>query len=108
MQHSQWLTQNFVPVVILSIQDNNTKLLQQLKSGFKGTIICNRYQSKKWKEVQDPYWSNFSDFKQALCFVFENNAHGTSYNRPFLLTVKVKDYNVLINEKTLFDQAKKW
>ena len=36
----------YVPVVPLSIQDN-TKLLRQLKSGFKGTIICNRYQSKE-------------------------------------------------------------
>ena len=33
----------YVPVVTLSTQDN-TKLLQQLKSGFKRTISCNKYQ----------------------------------------------------------------
>ena len=33
----------YVPVVTVSTQDN-TKLLQQLKSGFKRTINCNKYQ----------------------------------------------------------------
>ena len=35
-------TKLYVPVVTLSTQDN-TKLLEQLKSGFKGTIIWNKY-----------------------------------------------------------------
>ena len=35
----------YVPVVTLSTQDN-AKLLQQLKSGFKRTINWNKYQSK--------------------------------------------------------------
>ena len=35
----------YVPVVTLSNQDN-AKLLQQLKSGFKITINWNRYQSQ--------------------------------------------------------------
>ena len=37
-------TKLYVPVVTLSTQDN-AKLLQQLKSGFKRTISCNKYQS---------------------------------------------------------------
>ena len=37
-------TKLFVPVVTLSTQDN-AKLLQQLKSGFKRTINWNKYQS---------------------------------------------------------------
>ena len=37
-------TKLYVPVVILSTQDN-AKLLQQLKSGFKRTINQNKYQS---------------------------------------------------------------
>ena len=39
-------TKLYVPSVTLSTQDNS-KLLQQLKSGFKRTINCNNYQSKK-------------------------------------------------------------
>ena len=36
-------TKLYVPVVALSTQDN-TKLLQQLKSGFRHTINWNKYQ----------------------------------------------------------------
>ena len=38
-------TKLYVPVVTLSTQDN-AKLLQQLKSGFKITINWNKYQTK--------------------------------------------------------------
>ena len=38
-------TKLYVPVVTLSTQDNE-KLLQQLKSGFKRVINCNKYLSK--------------------------------------------------------------
>ena len=38
-------TKFYVPVVTLSTQ-GNTKLLEQLKSGFKGTIDWNKHQSK--------------------------------------------------------------
>ena len=38
-------TKLYVPVVTLPTQDN-PKLLQQLKSGFKRTINWNKYQSK--------------------------------------------------------------
>ena len=38
-------TKLYIPVVTLSSQDN-PKLLQQLKSGFKRTIIWNKYQSE--------------------------------------------------------------
>ena len=38
-------TKRYVPIVILSIQDN-AKMLEQFKSGFKRTIKCNKYQTK--------------------------------------------------------------
>ena len=38
-------TKRYVPVVALSTQDN-AKLLQRLKSGFKRTINWSKYQSK--------------------------------------------------------------
>ena len=44
----------YVPVVTLSTQDN-AKLLQQLKSGFKGTINWNKYQSKITVQEQNQY-----------------------------------------------------
>ena len=42
----------YIPVATLSIQ-NNLKPLDQLKSGFKRTINCNRYQSKVSIEKQN-------------------------------------------------------
>ena len=44
-------TKLYVPVVTLSTQDN-AKLLQQLKSGFKRTINWNKYQSKVTEQEQ--------------------------------------------------------
>ena len=38
-------TKVYVPVLTLSTQDDN-KLLEQLKTGFKRTIKCNRYRSE--------------------------------------------------------------
>ena len=45
MQHLQYAIQNYVPVVTLSTQ-NKSKLLEQLKSGFKGIISWNKNLSK--------------------------------------------------------------
>ena len=47
-------TKLYVPVVILSIQDNE-KLLQQFKSGSKKTINLNKYQSKVTIKRQNQY-----------------------------------------------------
>ena len=41
----------YVPVVTLSVQ-NNAKLLQQLKTGFKRTINWNKCQSEKTSRVK--------------------------------------------------------
>ena len=46
-------TKLYVPVVILSTQDN-AKLLHQLKSGFKRKINWNKYQSKVTVQVPNP------------------------------------------------------
>ena len=49
-------TKLYIPVVTLSSQDN-PKLLQQLKSGFKRTIIWNKYQSEPKIYTQKIYKS---------------------------------------------------
>ena len=47
-------TKLYVPVVTLSTQDN-AKLLQPLKSGFKRTINWNKYQSKVTGQERNRY-----------------------------------------------------
>ena len=44
-------TKLYAPAVTLPSQDN-AKLLEQLKSGFKRTINCNRYLSKMPKKEE--------------------------------------------------------
>ena len=109
----------YVPVVTLSTQ-NNAKLLEKLKFGFKRTINCNRYQSKVSTEVPNQYldnWYKFYWFKlidasfQAVIrlFVlsFEDGARRRRYKLYFILTVKIKDYNVMIDENKIFYQPVK-
>ena len=47
-------TKLYVPVVILTTQDN-AKLLQQLKSDLKRTTYCIKYQSKLTIQVPNPF-----------------------------------------------------
>ena len=47
-------TKLYIPVVTLSIQDN-AKVLEQLKSGFKRTINWNKYEPKVTVEQQNQY-----------------------------------------------------
>ena len=67
-------TKLYVPVETLSTQDN-AKLLQQLKSGFKRTINGNKFQSRYknicTKQIFKSFsWSKFSRSKQTFCIIF--------------------------------------
>ena len=53
-------TKLYVPVVTLSTQDN-TKLLQQLKSGFERTINWKKYQSNPKTYAQNRYLNHLID-----------------------------------------------
>ena len=53
-------TKLYVPVVTLSTQDN-TKLLQQLKSGFKRTINWNKYPSDPKTYAQNQHLNHLVD-----------------------------------------------
>ena len=76
-------TKLYVPVVTLSTQDN-TKLLEQLKSGFKRTINWNKYQSKKSTEGQNQYIdylidTSFQEVNRLFVLSFEDEAQQTNY-----------------------------
>ena len=46
-------TKLYIPVATLSAEGNK-KILQQLKSGLKRTVNCNRYLSKVTRQVPNP------------------------------------------------------
>ena len=87
-------TKLYVPVVTLSAQDK-TKLLQQLKPGFKRTINQNKCQSKKPTERQNQYLNylidpSFQGQNRFFVLSFEVEVQWTSYKRYYLLTLEKK------------------
>ena len=71
-------TKLYVPVVILSTQDN-VKLLKQIESGFKRAINLNKYQSKTTFQAQNQY----------LDFLIDPSFQ--TVNRLFVLLFKDED-----------------
>ena len=101
-------TKLYVPVVTLSTQDN-AKLLQQLKSGFKRTINWNKYDSNIKTFAQNRYLNHltnpgFQGVKRLFVLSFENENDRTSHSTYYLPKVEIKDYNVMIDGKNFFDQ----
>ena len=94
-------TKRYVQVVTLSTQDN-AKLSDQSKSGFKRTINWYKYQSKSTIQAQYEYLGyiidlSFQGVNRLFVVSCENNPHWTSYNPYFLPTVEIKDYLVMID-----------
>ena len=99
-------TKLYVPVVTLSTQDN-AKLLQQLKSGFKRTINWNKYESSVKTFAQNRYLNylinpSFQEVNKLFVLSFENDR--TSHSTYYLPKAEIKDYNVMIDGKNFFDQ----
>ena len=104
-------TNLYVPVVTLSTQDN-VKLLPQLKSGFKRTISWNKYLPKPELLAQNANLNHliepsFQGVNRLFVLAFEDDAQRTSNKRHYILNVEIKDYNVTIDGKNIFDQPVK-
>ena len=101
-------TKRYVPVVTLSTQEN-TKFLQQLKSGFERVINWNKYLSKPELLAQNPNINHliepsFQGVNRLFVLAFENDDDRTSDEQYYLPTVEIKDYNIMINGENFFDQ----
>ena len=104
-------TKLYVPVVTLSTQEN-TKLVQQLKSRFKRVINRNKYLSKPELLAQNPNLNHltepsFQGVNRLFVLAFENDDDRTSSDEYYLPTVEIKDYNIMINGENFFDQPVK-
>ena len=94
-------TKLYDPVVISSTQDN-AKLLEQLKSDFKRTFDQNKYQPKDSQERPNQYLDilvdpSFQGVNRLFVLSFENENDRTVQTEYYLLTVEIKDYNVVID-----------
>ena len=101
-------TKLYVPVVILSTQEN-IKLLQQLKSGFKRVINWNKYLLKPESFRRNAILiylvkPSFQGINRLFVLAFEDNTQRTSNSGYYLPNVEIKDYNIMINGEKFFNQ----
>ena len=93
----------YVPVVTLSAENDN-KLLEQLKSGFRITIKRNKYMPQMSNQNKNNYLNylidpTFSNVNRSFVLSFENEDDRTSYYKYYVPSVEIKDYNVLLMVK---------
>ena len=101
-------TKLYVPVVTLSTEEN-AKLLQQLKSGFKRAISWNICLSKPELIRRNPNLNHlvepsFQGVNRLFVLAFEGDTQRTSHSGCYLPNVEIKDYNITINGENFFDQ----
>ena len=97
----------YVPAVTLS-EDDEIKLLTNLKSGFKREIIWNKYRSQMTTEpvnnnlniLIDP---TFTNVNRLFVLAYQNADDRQSFCQFYLRNVMVKDYNVIIDKLAFFD-----
>ena len=99
-------TKLYVPVVTLLTQDN-AKLPQQLKSGFKRTINQNKYESSIRTFTKNRYLNylinpRFQGVNRPFVLSFENENDRTSHSTYCLPEVEIKNYNVMIDGRNFF------
>ena len=96
-----------VPVVSLSAENEN-KLLEQLKEGFKRTASGNKYRfqisnqkaNNNLNHLTDP---TFTKVNRLFVLAFENKEDRFSFSDYYVPKVAIKDYNVLIDQKAFFE-----
>ena len=101
-------TNLYVPVVTLSTQDN-AKVLPQLKSGFKRTIIWSKYLPKAELLARNANLNhliepNFQGVNRLFVLAFQDDAQRTSNKRFCIPNIEIKNYNVMTDGKNFFDQ----
>ena len=100
----------YVLVVTLS-KENDKKLLEQKKSGFKRTVRWNRCRSQMTIQPQNNNLNylidqTFTKVNRLLALSFVRNVEGEhrhSFSNYYVPNVRIKDFNVLIDGKSLFD-----
>ena len=97
----------YMPVVTLPTEDDNN-FLEQLKSWFKRTIKWNKYSSEMTSQTKSNNLINLIDptlNKVSRLFVlsFEDEEDRASFSECYT----PKDFNVLVDRKSFFDEPLK-
>ena len=97
----------YVPVVTLSAENDN-KLSEQLKSGFRRSIKWNKYMSQMSNQNKNNNLNylidtTFSNVNRLFVLSFENEDDRTSHYKYYLPNVEIKDYNIFIDGNAFFE-----
>ena len=98
----------YVSVVTLS-KENNIKLLEKLKSGFKKTIKWNKYRSQMsiQNNNNNLNYSTLTNVNRLFFLSFEitddHKDYRDSFSHYYVPKVQIKDFNALIDGRTFFD-----
>ena len=104
-------TKLYVPVVTLS-KENNIKLLEKLKSGFKKTIKWNKYRpqmtiqnnNNNLNYLTDPTFTNVNRlFVLSFERTDDHKDYRDSFSHYYVPKVQIKDFNILIDGRSFFD-----
>ena len=97
-------TKLYVPVVTSSTQDHN-KLLDQLKTGLKRTIKWTKYRSEMPNETKNKnlnYLIVPTFLLKSKDYLSSQLKTKISFSKYYTPSVDIKDFNVLIDGKSLF------
>ena len=94
----------YASVVTWSTQDN-AKLLEQLKSGFKRAIKWNKYETKASTEGVNQYLDllidpSFQAVNRLFVLLFENEGDRKVHTGYYLAKVEMKDNIIMTDDKT--------
>ena len=98
----------YVPVVTLSTENEN-KLFEMLKSGFKRTVRWNKYMSYISNQAKNSNLNylidpTFEKVNRSFVLPFENENYRRSYYKYYVPNVEIKNnYNVLIDGNPFFE-----
>ena len=100
-------TKLYVPIVTLSAE-NDSKLLEQLQTGFKRTITWNIYRSEMSNQTKnnnlnyliDPTFTNVNGL---FVLSFKSDDDRNSFSNYYVPSIEVKDFNALISQTPFFE-----
>ena len=107
---------NFVPVVILSVVINdNIKSLANIKKRFKRRISWSKYRFETTTQTKNYnldylIYSIFRNINRLFVLSFKNgndDVTGNYFDKYYMSSVEIKDFNVLSNNKSFFDPSVK-
>ena len=95
--------------------NDDIRFLENLKQGLKRINSWNKYQSEKMTQSKnnnldyllDPAFRNINRFFVLSLRNGENNRTRISFDKYYMPLLEIKDFNALVDNKSIFDQPVK-